>query len=891
MKRDNKKSSLEINYSKLMKKGFVFLFLSFFLFTSTWAVQVKRILKPALTEIQTKGWHKINTPGDPVIVCLLSSDNVADLGKEVSMASPLDELAIIATTGTVVTVSDGKNAEYFRSPVKTLLKFTVGGAIGKHSVILKDKNGKELGKTSFMVEAKTKISDNSFYEKMFDLFYKGMLVYSPTGYSTHNFEGKDYRFFVTWVLDNNNTNKGMQYFSPYGSDMIDLFAKRQQANGMLWSFIAESDRPGYYETAYGPINCVERFGNTYFVRQPVENHVEYNYIDLFYYAWKANGNDDWMKKMLPAASKAMDYCVTDKLRWSEKFQLLKRPYTIDSWDFQIEDNTTPEIGLNPTMMIDAEKTKFGVFFGDNTGYALACDQLAEMYEYAGDKINAQKYATRSKEIRQKLDAISWNGKFFTHRIEEDPNNTHDLGVDEKSQIAQGNAYSTNRGITHEQSVAIIKTYLNLKNNLPPGSPGEWYAIYPPFQRGWGAHNGIWQYMNGGVAGHAAGELAKGAFENGYESYGADILSRLYDLGMKYGGRIWFAYTGSFPPPPAAPEFSYIDISKQTNMDLIVGNNAKVFNWMDEKEAGNDMINVPTGSQTFNELKFNIIDPAKNNRAAALAVSSRKGYPQSIEVPVNKTGETLYLLHTSSKTGSEKISGSLTMVYDDGSKHYQYIISGKQVDGWWFTDIQKPDAGIAWYGTNQKSKGIGLTWAAIRNPNPTKKIAKIIVHSTTDETIYTIVAMSLSDKPHYVKPKGESFGGPDNWAAALAMSALMEGAAGILDKATKYDIVKLSPKWAASKSDRIQVIARYAASDGYIAYQYAIDRNAKKLMLKVTGSGKKCMVHLLLEEGISSVKSVLIENKAVEFKISRIENSNYLDFDINQAKVQNIEILY
>jgi hypothetical protein len=117
--------------------------------------------------------------------------------------------------------------------------------------------------------------------------------------------------------------------------------------------------------------------------------------------------------------------------------------------------------------------------------------------------------------------MAWNGKFYTHFIDEDPTVKRNLGVDEKSQIAQSNAYSLNRDIRPDQQKAIIETYLNLKNNLPVGSPGEWYAIYPPFQRGFGSHGEIWQYMNGGVGGHVAGELALGAYHAGYEQYGTD----------------------------------------------------------------------------------------------------------------------------------------------------------------------------------------------------------------------------------------------------------------------------------------------------------------------------------------------------------------------------------
>jgi hypothetical protein len=190
--------------------------------------------------------------------------------------------------------------------------------------------------------------------------------------------------------------------------------------------------------------------------------------------------------------------LADPARWSKRFGLLKRVYTIDSWDFAVEDEYLPDLGITNSMIIDPDKSKFGVFFGDNTGYITACYQLAEMMQYSGDAKNASLFKKRGDELKDRLDKLAWNGKFFTHFIDEDPAVVRKLGVDEKAQVAQSNAYSLNRDITAVQSKAIIRTYINLKKNLPVGSPGEWYAIYPPFQKGFGTHNDIWQYMNGGV---------------------------------------------------------------------------------------------------------------------------------------------------------------------------------------------------------------------------------------------------------------------------------------------------------------------------------------------------------------------------------------------------------
>ncbi|NJK87393.1 MAG: hypothetical protein HC906_16835 [Bacteroidales bacterium] len=161
--------------------------------------------------------------------------------------------------------------------------------------------------------------------ELFSLLYNGMLVYDPDGYEQTTWNGKTYRYFVSWVLDNNNTAKGMQYFSPYSGDMIDLFRENQQPNGMIWSFVRNGeDDFHYYETAYSPINFFSKDKDAWFVRQPNENHVEYNFVNLMYLHWKASGDNDWMKLNLECAAKALDYCVTDTIRWSKRFSVAQK---------------------------------------------------------------------------------------------------------------------------------------------------------------------------------------------------------------------------------------------------------------------------------------------------------------------------------------------------------------------------------------------------------------------------------------------------------------------------------------------------------------------------------------------------------------------------------------
>jgi len=804
---------------------------------------------------------------------------------------PLEQLTVVCNTDGILSVTDGIGRVYMTCKAAPEITFSVGGSLGKQTIELKDTKGKLLATCSFIVDAETKIDDGGKIADLFKLLYKGMLVYSPMGYEEVVWEGKTYRYFVNWVLDNNNTMKGMKYFSPYSRDLVDLFRETQQPDGRIWSFVNKGTESDYFETAYSPINCFRKDKDAFFVRQPNENHVEYNYVNMMYQHWKASGDNEWMKKNLDCAALALDYCLKDSVRWSKRFQLLKRPYCIDSWDFQVDDEYTPFSYLSPTMVLVPGKTKYGVFFGDNTGYYEACNQLAEMFDNAGNAAKSALYRQRGKDILDRLIKLSWNGKFFTHFIDEDPSVIRHLGVDEKSQIAQGNMYSINRGIPHQMDVAIIKTYLNLKANLPVGSPGEWYSIIPPFEKGFGLHNSKWQYMNGGVAGHGAGELARGAYENGYEDYASDILYRLLDLGQKHGNKIWFSYTGSIPAPPAKPNYKTIDLTSLANMDLWDKGGKDAFPWMNANRTGNDMRGLPTGDQTFNDIRFKVINPDFNQHKSAVAVSILPGFQRQTEVAINDSAKTVYLLHSSSDNVPSNVAGAISFIYTDGTEASQYLMKGKEVTNWWFSSLNTDRSGVAWSGPNPVSTKVGVCWAAIDNPKPDKKIAKLIFHAPLEGGIYVVLGITLADQTHYIKPKAESFGGPDNWAAALGMAALIEGLAGVQNSGLAYSEVRLAPRWNSASVDSVSVISRFAASEGYLAYRYRNFADKKHMQLQFTGSGKDISVHLLLPKGVSSASSVMSGGQNVQFNISKTENSCYVDFKLKMTEVQNVTVKY
>jgi len=779
-------------------------------------------------------------------------------------------------------------------PAAPEVSLVVGGALGTHTIRVLDGTGSETARLCFDVDAQTHIEDGGPFRELFDILNRTMRCYRPDGVESIQWRGKTYRCFVSWILDHSHTAKGMQFFSPVTAEAADLYGQAQRKDGMIWSF-AHPEAEGYYhESAYASYGYARRDGGVLFARQPVENHNEANFVDTIYLAWKGSGADAWMKRLLPRAMRALDYSVTDRARWSDKFRLLKRAYTIDSWDFQPRDEYLVKFRLGTEQMIDPERTKFGVFFGDNTGYAYACDQLAEMLTHAGRKRDAAKYRRRAGEIRQRLNEIAWNGHCFTHRIEEDPAVERDFGVDEKAQLAMSNAYSLNRGIPHEQCVAILRTYQALRARLPKGSPGEWYAIYPPFERGFGKDSAKWQYMNAGVHGHAAGELARGALKHGFERYGADVLRRLGELGKAHDGMVYFAYTGATEAPPPPQTFAPVSIAAQANMDLCdatqIPELKPTVNWM-AADAGNDMRHLPVGRQELAGVAFEIADPAKNGRRAAVAVAQRQGLPERVEIPVGAKAGAIYLLHSVGGIGPSNVAGSMTLRYADGTKHTTYIQVGKHVTGWWFPALKTEHAGVAWRGPNAHSTDVGVCWAALANPQPEKEIAAVAFAAAEDGAIYAVLGLTLSDRMPYVPPKAVSFGGPDNWAGALCMLALIEGLAGVESRKPALEDLSLSPRWVATDATSVEATVRYPASKGYVAYRFHHDAAKRQLELTLTGSAERAELRVLLPVKATKLTGATIGGKRLQPRVERVENSLYAVFTVTPRAVTRVRIAY
>ncbi len=821
-------------------------------------------------------------------ICGFGNENkFLSLGKptDAGYYEPLSKLKITTSKPGVLELYDGENHRYFNSKINNEMVIVLGGALGVQELALKDKKGNLLDKINIPVNCQTEISDEAGkYKELLDILYTSMVIQREREANVVKYRDNYYHYFISWLRDHVHALKGMKYFYPELKSGIDLYAVSQREDGMIWDnykHYYDEEQGSYWvqRFRYGDFVKTSPQNKRLFTRIPVENDVEYLFIEGLYFTWKATGDDRWMMGLLDKALEALEYSRTDKFRWSEKYDLLKRGYTIDTWDFQNSEDAAISSGEgNPAdPMKITENTRFGIMYGDNTGMANACKFLAEMLAVAGRDKESNEVAEFGRKLQQRIDDLAWNGHFYRHHVPEDPSVERDLGVDESQQVSLSNAYTLNRDITHDQAVAIIKTYQRIREEMPKTATGEFFTIYPPFQKGFGGHNALWNYMNGGVTSIVAGELAHGAFEHGFEDYGVDILNRMRNLAKQTDGFLECTYRGVMPTEPER-SFTSLDLRRIANTDFYGNTIEGVNGWTGE--GVNDLHEFPVNQEEFEGIPFDIIDPAENNRRAVLGISNSDGYAENVRLDLNQKGKSVYFLHCAN---NDYYAGRVTLHYADGTKYSDEIGRGKILN-WWYPSTpesrkQMPKLKVAWRGENAMSDRVGVCVYGLNNPNPDKIIKNIEFEAAQNGTKWMVLGVTLSDYPVHFVPGIVSGGIPMNWGAAAVTYALVEGLAGVKNESTAFEQALIAPRWTAADVDRASAKIKLEASNAYVAYDYKF--TGDNLTMQVTGNGGEQAFSILLPKD-KKVEKVMINGKTVDHQIKQVEASKYVTFS-NQGR--------
>ena len=332
-----------------------------------------------------------------------------------------------------------------------------------------------------------------------------------------------------WIRDYSDMLRGVKYIEEDLKSAVDHFAETQADNGRIFD---------YFTTFPEKIPC-EKENWVKYVRVPVEADVEFRFVKAAFLAWQATGDDQWIKKLLPKMDRALRFVLTNPWYWDYENELVKRAYTIDTWDFAYTAGAHDWLQFQIT-----DDTFWGIMHGDNSGYYEAFRIMALLHDYFQNEKLSKSWLDRADALKARMNHVCWNGRFYTHFVKLTPVTIP--GVDESAQLSLSNPADINRGAaTHEMAVSIIQEYMERREKTDAFA--EWFSIDPPFPDGIFGDQKLKKgaYVNGGIMPLVGGELAKAAFDHGFEAYGVDILKRYSRMISKTGETyLWYFPDGT-----------------------------------------------------------------------------------------------------------------------------------------------------------------------------------------------------------------------------------------------------------------------------------------------------------------------------------------------------------
>lgn len=812
---------------------------------------------------------------------------LAKTDRSTSNWHPLEDGSVRVPPGTArIEISDGAGRTYLvAAPHRGAIAFRARGAAGIHRVTALDRGGQMLASACFRLRPATSLAcDRGVYADYARRVWNCLASSGEAGIGGSVVQGRLHRWCVCWLRDHAYTLKAQRHFWSDVTSGTDLFLSRQRPDGMIWDDIHPnaSGAPSWFGEALGK-GYQEYLDNGRWVlrRIPVEADVEYIAVEAVHHGWKAGGDDAWMAEQLPRLERAVAYTTGSPLRWSKKHGLVKRAYTMDSWDFKHPD---PKVGGGGDhRCLAGAKQPFFLFHGDNSGLYAAHRRLAEMHGALGHAADAARHQRAAEALRARANRLLWKDPIYAHMVPEQPMPGLKAQVgDDDQRISLSLPYTVNRGLPdHAMAVRVIDEYRRRRHARRGESFAEWWAMDPLYTgKQWGdgnpAHESLGDYMNGGISPLVAGELARAAFEHGREDYGSDILRRLWQLSEADGGVIHDTYRQlpTLQPPKATPQRQTpVDLRHHANVGLRHGATAGVIAWTGEGD--NDMRNLPCGRQTWQDVALQIITPARNRGRSVLALGGV--HPTAVTVPLDRPLGCFYVAHAIAG-GAAGTIGRYVLVYADGTEHAFPLIAGREIANWWNPqalahDRSAPNHGrIAWRGPNPVASDVGLYLSGFTNPRPAEVVAAVRLEAAAGVRLM-VAALTIGEGAARFARGIRSFGLPDVWSQGAIHHALVEGLAGIEDTDRAFAAARISPRWAATEVGDATVCLHYPASDGYCAYRWTHDKRKRQLTVDVTGSFNQATLRVLLPAGVRPRRATCA-GTALALRLESVERSRY-----------------
>ena len=340
-------------------------------------------------------------------------------------------------------------------------------------------------------------------------------------------DGRKMMVNKNWIRDHVHVLKAMRHWEYDYAGYVDFTLRHQRADGCILELVKQAD-DRHWRYAAPESRKFFPDDNLAMCRLDIEADVEYLLVEGATYCYRISGDDAWLARALPRLEKAIDYVTSDPKRWDARHGLVKRGYTIDTWDFTYE----PASVTNRTL---TAATPQAIMHGDNSGVYQAMAQLAWLNGRLGHTAKAAAWRARADALRAAMYKHLWNGRFFFHQL---PLNVPPVDAHERERLSLSAAYDMNRGL---MPVADCRKTIEefRRRRQTTDCFAEWFTVDPPYDFTFARHP-RGDYVNGGVCLFTAGELAKAALENGYEAYGWDILVRVKEMAAR-DGTLYFLY--------------------------------------------------------------------------------------------------------------------------------------------------------------------------------------------------------------------------------------------------------------------------------------------------------------------------------------------------------------